>query len=308
MTRNEKKNPSLSVGVVQDKRWDVDFEQLLEWAIENRLGRVEFKYELKADPDGMWRNRGGKRLRQLAERHNIALSVHAPYDDVNFGTEDPAVLRRSHERMQACLAFSNVIDARHVTMHGGFFLTDPAVVAENEAEDGSERVLRPGASPEALEALKRRVFASVRDVVKTAKLLGVPIALENVHDFTYDKVRFPVTVDDLRQCLVALDGDIGVVFDSGHAHSIGVDVLQFVEEIGAKHIVGTHIHDNDGLTDDHLAPGDGTVDFESFFAAYRERGWRFPLNLEIREQASVVRGRDRVVDMLSAETPAARGR
>jgi sugar phosphate isomerase/epimerase len=51
---------------------------------------------------------------------------------------------------------------------------------------------------------------------------------------------------------------IGMTFDFGHANTLGIvnDFLPFVGK--ASHI---HIHDNNGLSDQHLPLGEGTIDW-----------------------------------------------
>ena len=53
---------------------------------------------------------------------------------------------------------------------------------------------------------------------------------------------------------------IGMTFDFGHANTVGKvnEFLPFVKK--AVHI---HIHDNHGLSDEHLALGDGTIPWET---------------------------------------------
>jgi sugar phosphate isomerase/epimerase len=52
---------------------------------------------------------------------------------------------------------------------------------------------------------------------------------------------------------------IGMTFDFGHANTMGMvnDFLPFVYR--AHHI---HIHDNHGMSDEHLALGEGTINWE----------------------------------------------
>jgi len=53
---------------------------------------------------------------------------------------------------------------------------------------------------------------------------------------------------------------IGMTFDFGHANTIGKvnDFLLFTKK--AHHI---HIHDNNGMSDEHLALGDGTISWST---------------------------------------------
>src|SRR5690606_97778 len=56
-------------------------------------------------------------------------------------------------------------------------------------------------------------------------------------------------------------GPAGVCLDVGHAHLLG-GAAETIERLSG-HVVTTHVHDNRGRSDDHLAPFDGTVDWPS---------------------------------------------
>ena len=53
--------------------------------------------------------------------------------------------------------------------------------------------------------------------------------------------------------------NIGVCLDLGHAH-ITVGVAEAIATLG-KRIGEVHVHDNHGIKDEHLWPGDGTIDW-----------------------------------------------
>jgi sugar phosphate isomerase/epimerase len=58
---------------------------------------------------------------------------------------------------------------------------------------------------------------------------------------------------------------IGVCLDLGHAH-MTVGVPEAIATLGAR-IVQVHAHDNHGLKDEHLWPGDGAIDWSATAAA-----------------------------------------
>jgi len=53
--------------------------------------------------------------------------------------------------------------------------------------------------------------------------------------------------------------NVGICLDLGHAH-ITVGVAAAIATLGNR-IVSVHVHDNHGLKDEHLWPGDGTIDW-----------------------------------------------
>ena len=69
--------------------------------------------------------------------------------------------------------------------------------------------------------------------------------------------------------------------DTGHAHIHGM--LEPLAEDFASRWAYTHINDNFGLHDDHVAPGDGTLDFGLVARASKEAGYTGPLMMEFHE-------------------------
>ena len=61
--------------------------------------------------------------------------------------------------------------------------------------------------------------------------------------------------------------NVGVCLDLGHAH-ITVGTAQAIATLGNR-IVSVHIHDNHGLKDEHLWPGDGGIDWPATVKALK---------------------------------------
>ena len=107
-------------------------------------------------------------------------------------------------------------------------------------------------------------------------------ALENFHDFSNFKVRYPIIPEDFKEIGEVLGDSFSINYDTGHGHSTGIHILKFIKAIGVSNIMGTHLHDNHQLGDEHLPIYQGTVDFDAFFRAYKENHWDFPLNIEVK--------------------------
>src|SRR5579863_6558128 len=86
-----------------------------------------------------------------------------------------------------------------------------------------------------------------------AKPLGVRVLVENL-------LSEPTTPEHLVTILDMghLDG-IGVCLDLGHAH-VTVGVAEAMTVLNQR-IVSMHVHDNRGAKDEHLWPGDGTIEW-----------------------------------------------
>lgn len=86
-----------------------------------------------------------------------------------------------------------------------------------------------------------------------ARPLGVKVLVENLVNEPTLPERL-ITVLDLGH----LDS-VGICLDLGHAN-LTVGIAEAVSVLG-KRIVSLHVHDNHGVRDEHLWPGDGTIDW-----------------------------------------------
>ena len=86
-----------------------------------------------------------------------------------------------------------------------------------------------------------------------ARPLGVKVLVENLMNEPTAPEHL-VTILDLGH----LDS-VGVCLDLGHAHAT-VGIPDAVSVLGQR-VVSLHVHDNHGVRDEHLWPGDGTIDW-----------------------------------------------
>jgi sugar phosphate isomerase/epimerase len=113
---------------------------------------------------------------------------------------------------------------------------------------------------------------SIEELLRTAEPLGVQIAVEVIPNELSRAGSIVHFIED------DLDG-VGICLDFGHAHLDG-DVLDAVETV-SEHLIATHVHDNNGRTDDHLLPFQGTIDWAGTLLAVQKVGYEGPFMFEI---------------------------
>jgi sugar phosphate isomerase/epimerase len=121
-------------------------------------------------------------------------------------------------------------------------------------------------------------FNSLEHLAVFAKHRSVTIALENTPgEFgcaaSLQQFIKETHLKDLRFC-----------FDIGHAH-IDSGVAPSLEAMHGR-VVSTHLHDNHGEKDEHLLPGEGTIEWDSAVRALRANPEELPFVLELKEKAS----------------------
>jgi sugar phosphate isomerase/epimerase len=102
--------------------------------------------------------------------------------------------------------------------------------------------------------------------------------------------------------------ELNVCFDVGHAHMRGSVESEY--RLLKPRIRSTHIHDNDGKSDQHLFPAaeGGTVDWPTAMEALRQGASRYPLLLELKEVAEMAHPLENVkrvfedLDLLTTDT------
>ncbi len=79
--------------------------------------------------------------------------------------------------------------------------------------------------------------------------------------------------DALLRLMEAVDADnFGAVLDTGHLHAQKEILSLSVEKLGGR-VYAVHASDNDGQTNQHLAVGRGTVDWEGLLLALKKHGF-----------------------------------
>lgn len=137
--------------------------------------------------------------------------------------------------------------------------------------------------PRQLDAM----VAGMETLVPFAADRGATLLLENIPNELSTMERMLHFLDEAKLA------QVGICFDIGHAH-MRADVLTELQA-GRKRILSTHIHDNNGQTDEHLYPFDGTIPWEKVFETFAGIGYQGCLMLELHET-----GRDPLLELVEA--------
>ena len=84
-------------------------------------------------------------------------------------------------------------------------------------------------------------------------------------------------IDDLNA--IAGEKRFGFCLDIGHLLLVGQDPCTWIEKLGDR-LETLHIHDNDGVGDDHIAPYLGCCNWDRFVLGLRKIGYKGNFNFE----------------------------
>ena len=206
---------------------------------------VEIVYDVPHfPPDYDHRKLSG--IKEFLDTHGLQVSVHASFWDLNPASHYHKLweltLKQVRRSIDACRAF----DGEIVVVHFG-----RCPIHE---------------SRRFLEGTKRRYREFIKQCLSYAQDRGVTLTLENAAG---QPIFYPSNVEELRKFVTGLEG-IKITFDIGHAHlaerragrkDTGAAIARSIEALRG-HLVHVHVHDNHGMEDDHLPPGDGDIDFK----------------------------------------------
>jgi len=162
-------------------------------------------------------------------------SLHGPYMELNPGSSDPLILKVVNERLTAAYEVARKLDINHIVFHSGFI---------------------PNTKPE-----KFWVPAAINfwRSYLTDKDPGMNFYIEN---------HLEPDCGIISDLLAGIDRkNVYACLDIGHANfSSKTGVVKWVEALGGR-IGYVHMHNNDGVSDQHLGLETGTIPMGEVCAA-----------------------------------------
>jgi sugar phosphate isomerase/epimerase len=191
----------------------------------------------------------------LEDTRVVLNSVHAPItaslrnnewgELFSTAISDAERRQRAVTEAEAALAVAQTIPYRYLVVHLG--VPDSA---------------KPAAGDNSRDAARR----SIEALHEMAQKVGVRLAIEVIpNSLSSADALVSLIEKDLD------DTDIGICMDVGHAFIMG-DLADAIDTC-AEHLVTTHLHDNKRKTDDHLAPGEGAIDWPATLMSLQKIGY-----------------------------------
>ena len=186
-------------------------------------------------------------------------SVHSPFGiECDVSSLDDKIHERGVDGLIASIEVANMLGAGKVIVHASHSL--------NGTVNGRFE----------------RARGVLREMTGLARESGIVLALENLPPGYLGH-----TPDEMLDLLDGLDREsIGICFDSGHANLSG-HFHEFAAALLPRSVT-MHLHDNDGKTDEHRFPGEGTIDWRAFGSLCHKAGAGASMMLECKPPEGVV--------------------
>jgi sugar phosphate isomerase/epimerase len=198
--------------------------------------------------------RAGEEIRSLGLR---PVSFHAPFADrIDITALDAGKRRMAVEELLTACEAAAMMGVENLVLH-----------------PGPERAGRP--HEDEFLARMRNAAESLNEVAGRCCERGVRLLLENmlphllfghINDMLY-------LLGSIRDC------EVGACLDTGHAF-LGRELQVVIHKLSG-HLQLVHVNDNRGERDDHLAPGEGHIDWPWFIRELGQRHFNGTLVLEL---------------------------
>jgi len=199
-----------------------------------------------------------RRLSDALRDEGIAVhSVHLPTDVIlEMSATDGGVRREGVAGGKRVAEAAKVLGAAVLVAHAG-----------GPVKDGESR-----------EGVIKASLGSLSELCAFCGELGLPVAVENTLPTA---PRVGDTVPELVRLVECLDGDhVGYCLDTSHENLSG-DVTTAVDMVAGR-LLTLHVSDNDGQTDQHALPFEGTIDWPGFMRALGQAQYAGVFMMEVR--------------------------
>jgi sugar phosphate isomerase/epimerase len=243
--------PNLFDRIGVDINQKLALEPAVQWAIEHKVPYIDLCLDqtpelLQKDSPRM------KRARAQLDKAGIRLGLHT-LSAVNIAETSPFTSAAADDYLEAYIGAAGRLGAGWIVVHGGYHFT-------------SDKKPRMDAA-----------VARIARICAIAERKRVRLLLENLNPEP-ERAEVHYLCADLEECRYYFDRldspALGWSFTVNHAHIQPNNIDAFMNGLEMKRCGEVRLADCRGTHEEHLKPGEGTIDFPRMFAAIEKSGYR----------------------------------
>jgi sugar phosphate isomerase/epimerase len=229
----------------------VRLEEGLTWAAEHEFRYVDICLDSPPNEIGTFDAARIEGVRELLDRHGIHLGLHT-LSAVNVAETSPFLRDAVDEYLKAYVDLSRRLGAEWIVVHAGYHFTSD------------------------FERRKQAALERLRRIADYAEKAGARLLLENMNPEPADaEVRY--LGHDIAECRFFFDHltspALGWAYTVNHAHMLPEGIARFTELFDLRRCGEVRLADNEGDKEEHLRPGEGTIDFRAMFNQIENAGY-----------------------------------
>lgn len=226
-------------------------EAAVDWAVAHEVPYIDLC--LDQTPELLQKDSPRlKKAKARLDKAGIHLGLHT-LSAVNIAETSPFVANAADDYLEAYLDAARRLGAGWIVVHGGYHF-------------GSDKRARMDAA-----------VARIGQLCRKAERKGVRLLLENLNPEP-EQAEVHYLCNDLEECryyFERLDSPaLGWSFTVNHAHIRPNRIPAFMAGLDMRRCGEVRLADCRGTHEEHLKPGEGTIDFPAVFAAIEASGYR----------------------------------
>ena len=255
-----------------------NLEDGLRWAAEQDFHFLDFNADHGANALSTWTPERIRSVREYCEQHDLHLGIHT-LSGVNVAEFSPYMSEAVDAYIRANVELGRELGVHHVITHAGL-------------HQSSE-----------LEQRKAASFSHLSQAAEYAQRAGVTLLLENLNvEPPEAEVHYMGhSIEELSEYWEKIPASgLGWAFSANHMHLLPGDFDAFIDAFGVSRIGLVLVADNRGRYEEHLLPGQGTMDFTRLFGRLEGDGYRGPYILTFGNRDQKLAGRQYLLEKATA--------
>jgi sugar phosphate isomerase/epimerase len=247
-------------------------EDAIAWAAKNAVRFLDVQTDLAPNAMATMRDRAPA-IRAALDATGVKLGLHT-LSGVNIAEISPFVDEAADAYLRAYVDLAVACGAEWTVVHAGFHFTDDYATRRQAG----------------LERLKR--------AADYAEVKGALLLLENTNrEPDHAEVKYlACTIEECRFYFDNLDSPaIGFAFTANHAHLYPEGIAGFVDALDFSRCREVRLADCRGAVEEHLNPGQGTIDFGDMFRRIEATGFAGHYMNQFGTLDDMLQGRDYLV-------------
>ena len=251
-------------------------EDGLAWAAAHDLQYVDACLEGAPDhpnAPGTWTAERVAAVRATCERHGIQLGLHSA-SAVNIAETSPLLADAAERYLETYVELAGRLGAGWIVVHGGYHFT-------------GDFAARLAAS-----------VARLQRAAAHAERARVRLLLENLNrEPEHAEIRYLAhNLEECREYFGRIQSSsLGSAFTVNHAHLVPEGIDGFLDTMDVGRCGEVRLADSHGRWEEHLRPGEGTIDFRRMFQRLEGGGYRGHYMMAFGSLDDMLAGREHLV-------------
>jgi sugar phosphate isomerase/epimerase len=203
-------------------------------------------------------NREFQQMASLIQAEGLAITLHGPFFDLVPGGMDKKILQASRERLKQAFDLIPLFNPLSIVCHTGY--------DRKRYSDDQDLWLE-------------RAIETWTQMLQGLEGSETILAFENVYEKTPNML--------LRLIRGLGSEQVGFCFDAGHMNVFSETDMGGWLEAMTPYLKQLHLHDNEGIRDDHLAIGAGAINFDRLFSHIEKHQLKPIITLEAHQEQAL---------------------